>query len=140
MSNLRQDACYGLRVWAKTPTLAMVAALSLALGIGANTTIFSLVNVLMLRPVPVREPERLVSVFTSWEGGGRYSSSSYPDYEDIAERNDGFTGVAAYALTPISLSGQGRPEVVLGEVVTANYFSVVGAVMSMGRSFLPEEH
>jgi predicted permease len=139
VSNLRQDVWYGLRVWAKTPTLAMVAALSLALGIGANTTIFSLVNALMLRAVPVREPERLVSVFTSWEGGGRYSSSSYPDYKDIGERNEVFTGVAAYALTPISLSGYGRPEVVLGEVVTANYFSVVGAAMAMGRSFLPEE-
>ena len=96
MSTLRQDLAYGFRVWAKTPTLALVAAFSLALGIGANTTIFSLVNALMLRPVPVREPGRLVSVFTSWEGGGRYRSSSYPDYEDIRDRNDVFTGVAAY--------------------------------------------
>jgi predicted permease len=139
MSTLPQDLVYGLRVWAKTPALALVAALSLALGIGANTTIFSVVNALLLRPVPVRDPDRLVSVFTSWEGGRRYSSISYPDYEDIRDRNEVFTGVAAYALAPISLSGQGRPEVVLGEAVTANYFAVVGAEAAMGRTFLPEE-
>jgi predicted permease len=106
---------------------------------GANTTIFSVVNALLIRPLPVEEPERLVSVFTTYVGGDRYGITSYPDYEDLRDRNDVFTDLAAETYAPIGLGGTDRSEVVLGQVVTWNYFSVLGVQAVLGRTFLPEE-
>ncbi len=139
MLGLWRDVRYGSRMLIRHPGFTLVAVISLALGIGANTTIFSVVNALLLRPLPVEEPERLVSVFTSYVGGHRYGITSYPDYEDLRDRNDVFADLAAETYAPMGLGRMDRSEVVLGQVVTWNYFSVLGVQASLGRTFLPEE-
>jgi macrolide transport system ATP-binding/permease protein len=132
MQTLWQDLRYALRILVKAPGFTTVAVISLALGIGANTTIFSLINAVLFRPLPrVNEPERLV-----WFR----APASYPDYEDFCDQNDVFSGISALSGTrEISLSQGGQPELVKGEFVSANYFSVLGVDVSMGRAFLPEE-
>jgi macrolide transport system ATP-binding/permease protein len=139
MSGLWQDLRYGFKTLVKNWGFSVVAVLSLALGIGANTTIFSFANALLLRPLPVEEPERLAAVTTSYVGGGLYGPTSLPDYEDLRDRNEVFSGVAAHSYFPMALTGDERPEVVFGHLVTWNYFSVIGVEPFLGRSFLPEE-
>jgi predicted permease len=132
MQPLWQDLRYALRILAKAPGFTTVAVISLALGIGANTTIFSLINAVLFRPLPqVKEPGRLV-----WFR----APASYPDYENFRDQNDVFSGISALSGTrEISLSRGGQPELVTGEFVSANYFSVLGVDVSAGRAFLPEE-
>jgi len=132
MRTLWQDLRFALRILAKSPGFTAVAVLSLALGIGANTTIFSLINAALFKPLPrVKEPDRLV-----WFR----APASYPDYEDFRDQNDVFSGISSLSGTrEISLSRDGQPELVKGEFVSANYFSVLGVDVSMGRAFLPEE-
>ena len=139
METLLEDVRYGLRMWGKNPGFTAVAVVSLALGIGANTTIFSLGNALLLRPLPVEEPDRLVSVFTSYAGGDPYGQTSLPDYEDFRDRTDLFTGLAAYSWSLMGLRVGDRTKVVMGQVVTWNYFSVLGVHPYLGRGFLREE-
>jgi predicted permease len=112
---------------------------SLALGIGANTAIFSLSHSLLFRPLDVTEPERLASVFTSQTGGQRHGNTSYPDYLDYRERNRVFSGVAAHTTAPMALAAGGQPDIVWGQLVSGNYFSVLGVEPALGRGFLPEE-
>jgi putative ABC transport system permease protein len=132
MRTLWQDLRFALRILAKSPGFTAVAVLSLALGIGANTTIFSLINAALFKPLPrVKEPDRLV-----WFR----APASYPDYEDFRDQNDVFSGISSLSGTrEISLSRDGQPELVKGEFVSANYFSVLGVDVSTGRAFLPEE-
>ncbi|HYV06656.1 MAG TPA: ABC transporter permease [Blastocatellia bacterium] len=132
MDIIRRDLSYALRVLLKSPAFSLVAIVSIGLGIGVNTAIFSLVNALLFRPLPaVSEPDRLV-----WFTG----SSSYPNYEDYLEQNDVFTGMLASAgKSEFSLGGDGRPELVTGEFVTASYFSVLGVTTAIGRGFSPEQ-
>jgi predicted permease len=138
MENLWKDVRYGARMLTKNPAFTAVAVLSLALGIGVNSTIFSLVNAILLRPLPVSEPDRLVAVFSSLEQF-EYSVTSYPDYVDIRDENDVFTGLAAHSMMSARLTREGRSELVLGEIVTGNYFQVLGIEPALGRWFLPEE-
>lgn len=132
MRTLWQDLRFALRILAKSPGFTAVVVLSLALGIGANTTIFSLINAALFKPLPrVKEPDRLV-----WFR----APASYPDYEDFRDQNDVFSGISSLSGTrEISLSRDGQPELVKGEFVSANYFSVLGVDVSTGRAFLPEE-
>jgi predicted permease len=139
MLGLWQDLRYGAKMLVKHRGFTTLAVLSLALGMGANATIFSFSNALLLRTLPVEEPQRLVAVTTSYVGGGRHGPTSLPDYEDLRDRNDVFSGVAAHAYFPMALTGPGRPEVVIGQLVTWNFFSVLGVEPFLGRSFLPEE-
>ena len=139
MSRLIQDLRYALRMLARTPGFTAVAGISLALGIGANTAIFSLTYAVLMRPLQVDDPNRLVAVFARYEGGGPYGMSSYPDYRDFRDRSDVFSGLAAHTVTPVSLSSDDSAQVILGKVVTANYFSVLGVDAAHGRTFLPEE-
>jgi predicted permease len=138
MENLWKDIRYGARMLTKNPGFTAVAVLSLALGIGVNSTIFSLVNAILLRPLPVSEPERLVAVFSGSEQF-EYSVTSYPDYIDFRDENDVFSGLAAHSTMSTRLTLEGSSEIVLGEVVTGNYFHVLGVEPAMGRWFLPEE-
>ena len=128
MKTLLQDVRFGLRMLWKTPAFTLVAVVSLALGIGLNTAIFSVVNVLLIRPVPVvKEQERVMWL---------RASISYPDYLDYAEQTKGFSGMAAATGTSeFSLSSNGEPEIVNGEYVTANYFDVLGVGALKGRTF-----
>ncbi|HLU38256.1 MAG TPA: ABC transporter permease [Planctomycetota bacterium] len=140
MDTLLRDLRYGARVLLRSPGFTLAAVLTLALGIGANTTIFSLVNAVLLRPPPhVQEPERLVSVYTSDFSGPRLRASSYPDYLEIRALDDVFEGVIAYTPRALSLNDGTGSEVVFGEMVTGNYFDVLGIQAAHGRTFLPEE-
>ena len=139
MSRLIQDLRYALRMLARTPGFTAVAGISLALGIGANTAIFSLTYAVLMRPLQVDDPDRLAVIFSRHEGGGPYGTSSYPDYRDFRDQSDVFSGLAAHTVAPVSLSSGDSAQVVLGKVVTANYFSVLGVDAAHGRTFLPEE-
>ncbi len=138
MSGLRQDLGYGLRILRLHPGFTAAAVLSLALGIGANTAVYSLVNTLLLRPFPIKDHGRLVAVYTSREGV-KYGRSSYPDYLDVRNRCDAFSGVLARFYWPVSVRRDGAPKVVLANLVSANYFEVLGVKTPAGRTFLPDE-
>lgn len=139
MNNLWQDLLYGARMLGKNRGFTVVAVLTLALGIGANSAIFSLVNALLLRPMPVEKPEELAALYTSDFSGPLYGGSSYPDFVEFQEKNDVFSELLAYSVTPFNLSTDGESDRVFGEVVSGNYFSLLGVKPVLGRSFLPEE-
>jgi predicted permease len=140
VEKLVQDIRYGLRTLRKSPGFSVTAILSLALAIGATTTVFSIVNSVLLKPLPYREPERLVVV---WETVRRQEVEvrgvSYPDYLDWRARNRSFEDMATLRLASFNLSGGGEPERVRGEYVTASYFNVLGAVAERGHTFTSEE-
>ena len=128
---LGRDTAYALRTCARNPGFTAAVTISIALGIAANTTVFSMVNAVLLGELPVREPERLVAFS---------ETLSHPDYLDYRDRTGVFAGVAAhFPVLPASLSGAGEPERAWGQLVSANYFSVVGVRPVLGRDFLPEE-
>jgi predicted permease len=140
MRTLWQDLRYGARMLWKQPGFTLIVALTLSLGIGANGVIFSLVNALLLRPLPVEKPEELAAVYTSDFSSVDFGASSYPDYVDFRDRNRVFAGLVAYQMPqPLSLSIDGTNERVFGEIVSGNYFSALGLKPSLGRGFLPEE-
>ena len=129
-----QDLRYGLRVLGKNPGFTAVALLSLGLGIGANSTIFSIVDSEMLRPWPVKDPERLVAIQD-------FDLSSYPDYRDVAGEIPAFSGVVAYGVRGGFISREGQGRQVSVEVVSPNYFTLLGVSAQRGRMFSgrPEE-
>ena len=138
MSTFLQDLKFGARLLLRSPALTAVAALSLALGIGANTTIFTIVNAVLLNPLPVEDSSRLVSVFTTDQRAtafGAYAPVSRPNFEDMRAKSDAFAGMIAAGFAPMNLSGRGEPEQVFGQIVTGNYFDVLGAPMAAGRGF-----
>ena len=138
LEDLGRDLRYGLRVLLKKPGFTSIAVLTLALGIGANATIFSLVNALLLRPVEgVEAPERLVSIYTSDFSSGLYGGSSYLDYLDFRDQADAFTGMAAFEEAIANLNFGGEAERLRGQAVTGNYFSVLGVKPVAGRTLLP---
>ncbi|HEX8283356.1 MAG TPA: ABC transporter permease [Pyrinomonadaceae bacterium] len=130
--SILQDVRYGLRMLARSPGFTAVAVVSLALGVGVNTAVFSLFNAVLIRPVAVvAEQSRLVWL---------RAPSSYPDYQDYREQARGFDGMAAATGTrEFSLTREGGPELVRGEFVTANYFGVLGVGAQAGRTFTEEE-
>ena len=138
MEALVQDVRFGGRALRKNWGFTAAAVVTLALGIGANSAIFSFVNAVLLRPLPVAEPDRLVYVF----GGtrtGPYSVSSYPDYLDYRDKNGVFSDLIAYSPITLSLNSDDQPDVISGLIVTGNYFDVLGVRPQVGRAFLPEE-
>ena len=139
MNTLLQDLRYGVRMLLKNPGVAAVAILTLALGIGANTALFSVVNAVLLQPLPYREPDRLVSVWASLPDRGRWRVTP-ANFLDWKKQNTTFTDMAAYGASTMTLTGDGEPEQLLGTRASAGYFWVLGMEPSLGRSFLPEEH
>jgi putative ABC transport system permease protein len=135
MGTLFQDVRYGLRMMRKNPGFAAVAVLTLALGIGANSAIFTVVNAVLLQPLPYPEPERLV--FLS-EGNG-YSSIGYPNYEDWAAQNHVFERMGALQSASFVLTGHGDAELVPGSYVAEGFFPTLRVSPSMGRGLLPED-
>jgi predicted permease len=133
---LWQDLRFGARVLAKSRASTAVAVVSLALGIGASSAVFSFVDALLLRPLAVPEPDRLVTLA---RGDGLAPPLSYPDYTALRDQNDALAGLAAFAPTPFSFGRNGANEVVLGEVVSGNYFDVLGVTPALGRTFAPDE-
>ena len=145
MNAFRQDAQYGLRMLAKNAGTTAVVILSLALGIGANTTIFSVVNSLLFRPPAVEQPGLLVDVWLhNKKASGLlngYYGLNFPDFAYYRDHNSVFSGLAADAGdgTTLIWSRDGQGEALQGLLVSANYFSVLGVKPQLGRTFLPEE-
>ena len=139
METLLRDVRYGVRSLLKRPGFTGIAVVTLALGIGANTAIFSLVNTVLLRPLPVPHPEQLVEVYGTFHNGADYTIQSYLNYKDYRDRNDVFSGLIAYRFAPMSISHESRNERVWGYLVSGNYFEVLGVQPFVGRYFIPEE-
>jgi len=145
VEHILQDLRYAFRTLVKNPAFAIVAILSLGLGIGANTTIFSFVNSLLLKPPAVADPEHLVEVWehnvTRGTGIGSNMQLSYPDYEYFRDHNRGFTEMAAFTgeTSGVVWNRAGEGEMLRGAMVSGNYFSLLGVRPALGRAFLPEE-
>lgn len=138
METIFQDLKFGLRRLLKSPAFSLVAILSLALGIGANTAIFSLVNMILFRPLPVANPEEVVAVSALMKDGS-FTAHSYPNFIDFKDRNEVLSGLLAYRFSPMSVSRNGNNEKVWGYLVSGNYLDVLGVKPVLGRGFLPEE-
>jgi putative ABC transport system permease protein len=138
MKDFWQDLRYGARILLKKPSFTLIAVLTLALGIGANTAIFSLVNAVLLRSLPFAEPERLVWTWGEFSGGNR-ASTSPPDFLDYRANNRTFEELAAMLFNSFNVTGSGEPERVIGSTVTANFFQALGVKLIQGRAFTPEE-
>jgi predicted permease len=135
-----KDLRFASRSLLRRPAFAIGAVLSLALGIGANTAIFTCVNAVLLRPLPVAEPERLMTVYTaSADSPGEPLPLSYPNFRDYSDANEVFSSMLLFRSLPILWRGQERPEMIMGEIVSGNYFDVLGVKAALGRTFLPEE-
>jgi macrolide transport system ATP-binding/permease protein len=134
---MMQDLRYGVRMLLKTPALSLIAVVTLALGIGANTAIFTLLDKVLLRPLPVEQPQQLVAL--ARDDNGAPAIFSYPMYADLRTRTEALTGLAAYYQQPFSLSDGSATERVIGQIVSGNYFAVVGVRPALGRFFLPDE-
>jgi predicted permease len=143
MGNLAQDLRYALRMLAKNPGFAAIAILTLALGIGANTAIFSLTDQILLRRLPVRNPEQLVVLRTTGSNQGHIWSDStddsgmfsYPMYKDLRDRNQAFSSLLARYPASVSISGHGSTELSQAELVSGNYFEMLGVQPALGRVF-----
>ena len=134
-----EDLRYGLRALSRNRTVAAAAVLSLALGVGANATIFTLLNAILLRPLPVEDPSMLAAVHTLDAHNPGLLLCSLPNYLDYRGRNTVFSSLLLYTTMSVSLTGRGDPQLLIGQLVSANYFSVLGVSPVMGRGFLPEE-
>ena len=140
-----QDLRYGLRMLRKNPGFTAVAVLSLALGIGANTTIFTVVNAILLHALPVRDISRLVEMDTVdtktlvTQARSEKLGMSFPNFQDYRRDNTVFTDLAAFMPTEVTWSGGVEPRQLLSELVSANYFEVLGIRPARGRFFMPDE-
>src|SRR5215470_7951620 len=125
METLWQDIRFGFRILFKSPGFTLVAALSLALGIGANTAVFSLINATLLKPLPVEEPGRLVSFFTTDVKNPGNLPTSHLNYIDYRDQNQVFSGLLAYTFAQLNLTRGETNEPTFGLVVSGNYFDVL---------------
>src|SRR6185295_8811915 len=138
MTTFSQDLRYGSRMLLKRPGLSSIAIITLALGIGANTAIFSLVNTVLLRPLPIDRPEQLVSL-NSDSPGSNVPTLSYPNYRDFRDRNDVLAGLLCYRFSPISLSNNGTNERMWAYLISGNYFDLLGVKPALGRFFTQQD-
>jgi predicted permease len=139
VENLIKDARHGIRVLIKSPVFTVVAVLSLALGIGANTAIFSVINSFMLAPLPVDKPGELVSIFTTDRKNPGPLPTSDLNYRDYRDNNDVFSGLMAYTFSPVSWNRNGETKQLVIQPVSGNYFDVLGVKLAMGRAITPDE-
>jgi len=138
MNTLFQDLRYGTRMLARNPGFTAVAVLTLALGIGATTAIFSVINGVLLRPLPFSDPDRLM-ILHETEPKFDTMSVAYPNFEDWRAGNQSFDQLAAFNDTSFNLTGSGEPERVLGRRVSASFFSILDVKPALGRTFLAQE-
>ena len=145
MSTFLQDLKYAVRTLLRSPGYTAAALLSLGLGIGANTAIFTLTNAVFLHPLPVREPARVLELFTVDHVTATAAPNlertplSYPNFVDFREQNEVFSGVAGFTQTGLTLTGFGKPSLETAFLVSANYFEVLGVQPALGRMFRPDE-
>ncbi|HEY7545074.1 MAG TPA: ABC transporter permease, partial [Blastocatellia bacterium] len=141
IGNLLHDIRYGFRAMRKSPAFTAVAVLTLAIGIGANTAIFSVVNAVLLRLLPYHQPDRLVLM---WEFNHKLATIprmwvSYPNFRDWERNNQVFDGLGAYRSSSVSITGRGEPEQIRTGKVSASVFPLLGIQPALGRMFLPDE-
>jgi macrolide transport system ATP-binding/permease protein len=139
IESLGRDVRYAFRMFARNPGFALTVVVTLSLGIGANASIFSLLDKALIRPLPVERPDQLVTIATTNRGGYGPGIFSYPLYVDLRDRNQVLSGLVAYFQQPFSLSDGDQSERVIGQIVSGNYFDVIGVRPALGRFFLPEE-
>jgi len=138
METFFKDIRYGIRTLLKRPGFVAIAVITLALGIGANTAIFSLLNTVMLRPLPIDHPQQIVSVAVLGKNDSMLAFS-YPNYVDFRDRNQVLSSLLLYRFAPLSLSREGNNQRTWSYEVSGNYFDVLGVRAIKGRTFLPEE-
>src|SRR5579864_4579261 len=138
MDRLLLDLRLALRRLRQNPGFSFVAILTLALGIGANTATFSVINAILVRPLPVERPSELVTVNETL-GGNTFPSLSIPNYRDVRDRNTVLAGMAAYRMLPASLGLPGNSQRLWGNLVTGNYFDLLGVKPVRGRLLKPED-
>jgi predicted permease len=147
MTNIAQDIRYALRNLRKSPAFAAIAVITLALGIGANTAIFTVVNAVFFHPIPVKDPARLMEIFTLDQrkilgaANNNVFPNSFPNAQDIQQRAQSFSGVTVYEsfATPVSMTVNGQPNQYFAQLSSGNYFDVLGVHAQLGRTFRPEE-
>ena len=138
MEGLSHDLRYGIRMMLRHRGFTAVAVLTLGLGIGANTAIFSVVNAVILRPLPYDQPERIIRMYGKFSGGNQ-ASTSPPDFLDYRSQNSTFEQFAAFRSSSYNLTGSGDPERILAADVTTNFFRTLGVQIVQGRDFSPQE-
>src|SRR6266542_3059624 len=150
MRTLWQDLHYGARTLLKKPGFTLIAVLTLALGIGVNTALFTVFDAFVLKPLPLKDPDSIVKIYGRMPDGSRYRLFSYLDYLDYRDRNHVFEGLVAFnKVAAVFGEKSAGPmddsfivashEYIFGQIVSGNYFSVLGAEMALGRAFLPDE-
>jgi putative ABC transport system permease protein len=139
MQTFIQDLRYGIRMLVKSGGITIVAVLALALGIGANTAIFSGVSAFVFRPLPVPDPDQLVRPFETADSGGLTDSFSYPDFVDYRDQNTVLEGLVAEDLAQAAISAENQHDVIWGQVVSGNFFDLLRVKPVLGRTFAPEE-
>src|SRR5262245_24959426 len=140
MKILWQDARYALRMLLKKPGFTLTAVITLSLGIGATSVIFSVVNGILLRPLPYQDSGRLVLLDeTAPKRGIASMGVSFPNFLDWREQNQVFTGIAAYDWNSYTLTGSGEPEQISAGSISYNTFEILGVAPSLGRTFTAEE-
>ncbi|MEO7156310.1 MAG: ABC transporter permease, partial [Vicinamibacterales bacterium] len=139
VESLLKDVRYAFRWMRRSPGFSAVAILSLGLGVGVNTAMFSIVDSLLFRPLPVTSPKTLVDVFTAGGDGDEYATSSYPDFLDLKAQNTVFSDLLGYSpmMAPLSLGDRSR--IALGQVVTSNHFTMLGVQPLVGRLLVPSD-
>src|SRR5258708_1979287 len=139
MASVIQDFRYAFRLLLKSPGFTVVAVLTLGIGIGANVTVFSIVNAVLVRSLPLPQSQQLVRLYSEWEPAWPYSEISAPDFLDWRERNTLFAGLAACRSRNIALQGSVGTERVTVAAVSANYLQMMGVSPRLGRGFLANE-
>ncbi len=140
MTSIARDLRFAVRLLAKDPAFTWAAVVTLACGIGLNSAVFSLVNAVLLRPLPVHAPEELVRVYSSSPNDVLgHSPMAHADYEDLRQASQSFGDLFAYFYTPVAVEYDGESRLALGELVTGRYFSTLGVGMLMGRALTSED-
>jgi len=139
MNNILKDFRYAIRMLAKTPGVTFVAVITLALGIGANTAIFSSVSAFTSRPLPVPSPDQLIRPVEISEDRGTADNFSYPDFVDYRNQSTFFSGFCAEDMVQVAIDTQEQNDVIWGQIVSGNYFDMLQIKPVMGRAFAPDE-
>jgi putative ABC transport system permease protein len=142
MRVLLQDVRFAIRQMVQKPGFALLVMLTMALGIGANAAIFSVLDAVLLKPLPYDKPEQLIKVWTRFTGIGAPNDQNWvsaPEFRDLQQLNHSFSDLAAIAADSVNLGVKGSPQRVLGAAVSPNLFGMLGAKATIGRTFLPEE-
>jgi macrolide transport system ATP-binding/permease protein len=139
MDKLLADLRFAFRWLRRSPAFVVVAVASLGLGIAFNATLFAVVDAILLRPLPVRSPEELIDIYTSGSDGEPWNTSSHPDYVDLRDRNHVFSGLAGHSAMIAAVRQGDRSRLAMGEVVTGNFFQVLGVSAGLGRVLQPSD-